>query len=63
MKQKPNLRKITLVRSGYQPTKAEMEEEFELRKPDGSQPSVEDIAQVMFQRPNPRWVDRPRRRK
>lgn len=52
-----------LVRSGYQPTKAEMEEEFKLRKPDGSQPPVEDIAKAVFQKPNPRWVDRHRRRK
>ena len=54
---------VELVRPGYQPTKAEMEEEFKLSKPDGSQPSVEDIAQVMFQKPNPRWVNKPRRRK
>ena len=66
MKKEPNKEKpktVELVRSGYQPTKAEMEEEFQLRKPDGSQPSMEDIAQVMFQEPNLRWVDRPRRRK
>ena len=56
-------RTVELVRSGYQPTKAEMDEEFKLRKSDGSQPSEEDIAQAVFQKPNPRWVDRPRRRK
>ena len=63
MAKKSKPKTVELVRSGYQPTKAEMEKEFKLRKADGSQPSVEDIAQAVFQKPNPRWVDRPRRQK
>ena len=63
MKKKRKPKTVELVRSGYQPTKAEMEEEFTLRTPDGSPPSVEDIAQAVFKKPNPRWVDKPRRRK
>ena len=46
-KHKSKLKTVELVKSGYQPTKAEIEEEFTLRKPDGSPPSVEDIAQAV----------------
>ena len=62
-KSKPQPKTVELVKSGYQPTKAEMEEEFTLKKPDGSHPSVEEVAKAMFQKPNPRWVNKPRRRK
>ena len=57
---KPNSKTVEIVRSGYQPTKAEVDEEFTLRKPDGSGPSVEDIAQAVLQPVNPRWIDKPR---
>ena len=54
---------VELVKSTYQPTKSEMEEEFTLRKPDGSGPSVEDIAQAVLQPVKPRWIDKPRSRR
>ncbi len=54
---------VELVKSSYQPTKAEQEEEFTLRKPDGSDPSVVDIAQAVLQPVNPRWIDKPRSRR
>ena len=62
-KYKPQPKTVELVKSGYQPTKVEMEEEFTLKNPDDSHPSVEDIAQAVFQKPNPRWVSKPRTRR
>ena len=62
-RKQPKPKTVELVKSTYQPTKAEMEEEFALRKTDGSPPSVEDIAQSVFQKPNPRWVSKPRSRR
>ena len=60
--QKPKT--VELVRSGYQPTKAEMEEIVALGKADGSPPSVEEIAKAVCQSPGKvRWIDRPRGRR
>ena len=63
MKKKRKPKTVEMVKSGYQTTNAEMEEEFTLKKPDGSHPSVGDIAQAVFQKPNPRWVSKPRTRR
>ena len=54
---------VELVKSAYQPTKWEMNEEFTLRNPDDSAPSVEDIAQAVLQPVRPRWIDKPRNRR
>ena len=54
---------IEVVKAGYQPTKAEMEEVFTLRRDDGSVPTMEEIAQAVLQPVKTRWIDRPRKRK
>ena len=54
---------VELVKSGYQPSKVEMNEEFALRKPDGTAPAVEEIAQAVFQPASIRWIDKPRKRR
>ena len=54
---------VELVKSGYQPTKVEMEEEFTLRKPDGTAPTVEEIAQTVLQPASIRLIDKPRKRR
>ena len=46
-----------LVRSGYQPTKAEMNEEFEVNA------SMEKVGKALMQPINPRWIDKPRSRR
>ena len=56
-------RTVELVKSGYQPTKAEMDEEFTLRKPDGTAPTVEEIAQTVLQAASIRWINKPRKRR
>ena len=53
--QKPKT--VELVRSGYQPTKAEMNEEFEVNT------SMEDVGKALMQPINPRWIDKPRNRR
>ena len=53
---------VELVKSGYQPTKVEMDEEFTLRKPGGATPTVEEIAQTVFHPASIRWIDKPRKR-
>ena len=60
MKRKPKT--VEIVRASYQPTKAEQEEEFAIRKPDGSTPSVEEIAQAVLQPVNIRLIKKPRTR-
>ena len=60
---KPKPKTVELVKSGYQPTKAEMDEEFALRKPDGTAPTVEEIAQTFFQPANIRLIDKPSKRR
>ena len=60
---KPKPKTVELVKSGYQPTKAEMFEEFTLRKPDCTAPAVEEIAQAVFQPASIRLIDKPRKRR
>ena len=62
-KERPKPKTIELVRSGYQPTKAEMDEEFTLRKPDGTAPTVEEIARTVLQPASIRLIDKPRKRR
>ena len=52
-------RRVKLVRSEYQPKKAEIEEEIELRNPDGTSPSAEEIAAAVTQPVEIEWKDRP----
>ena len=46
-----NPKPVELVRSTYQPTNAEMEETFSVRKRDGSEPTIKDLATALMQRP------------
>ena len=58
------LKTVELVRSTYQPTKAETQETFKLRKRDGSAPTLEDIGKALLQSPGRiRRIDRPRNRR
>ena len=65
MKNRPTpntlLKTIELVRTTYQPTKAEKDKTFKLRKPDGSTPTMEDLAQSLFKPVKPRWIEKPRK--
>ena len=55
MKQKPKT--VELVKSTYQPTKAEKEEEFRVDA------SMEEIADAVLSPVKIRWIDKPRNRK
>ena len=48
---------VELVRSGYQPTKAEMNEEFEVNA------SMEDVGKALMEPIKTRWIDKPRSRR
>ena len=51
---------VELVKTDYQPKKAEIEEEFTLRKRDGSRASVEDLSRAVLRPIKARWIDKPR---
>ena len=48
---------VELVKSDYQPTKAEQEEEFQINA------SMEELTRAVVQPIKPRWIDKPRNRK
>ena len=50
-------RTVELVRSTYQPTKAEKGEEFQ------ADASVEQMADALLRPVNIRWIDKPRNRR
>ena len=50
---------VELVKSSYQPSKAELEEDIELRKPDGSRPTPKEVAQAVLRNVNIKWRDKP----
>ena len=51
--------RVKLVRSDYQPKKSEVEETFEIRKPDGTTPTAEEIAQSLVRPVDVEFVDQP----
>lgn len=60
MTAKPKPRDVTLVRSAYQPSKAQMEEVIPPpQRPDGTPASPEDLAKAVLQPVNIKWKDRP----
>ena len=62
MKTKP--RTVELVKSSYQPTKAELEEEISLDIPgDSVLERMEHLAKAMMQPVNIRWISKPRSRR
>jgi len=57
----PEKRDVTLVRSAYQPTKADMEETIPAPlNPDGSRMTAEQIAAAVLRPVNIKWKDRPK---
>ena len=57
MNKKPKPRTVELVRTDYQPTKAEKEAVFTVEA------SMEEIADAVLSPVNVRWIDRPRNRR
>lgn len=57
-------RTVELVKSSYQPTKAELEEEIPVR-PTGetAMDRIGNLADAVLQPIKPRWIDRPRSRR
>ena len=56
-KKAKNSKTVELVRSTYQPTKAEKCEEFQ------TDASVEQMADALLRPVNVRWIDKPRNRR
>lgn len=64
MKSKPQPKTVELVRFDYQPTKAELKEEFDLRIPgDTGEEWVDFLGRALSETVNVRWVDSPRKRR
>lgn len=61
MKKKPKT--VELVKSTYQPTKAEMEEEFAMDHPGTVKERMGALADGLLQPIKPRWIDKPRKRR
>ena len=61
----PKPKTVELVKSTYQPSKAEKEEAENLviSKADGSLPSLEELAQAVLRPIKVRWIDKPRNRR
>ncbi len=56
---KPAHRTVELVRSDYQPSRAELDDEWEV--PEGL--TFEQITKAVMQPVNVRWTDKPRNRR
>ena len=59
---------VELVRSTYRPTKAEINQEFEVDLPEDDSPNhvdavMEELGKSMTQPVKPRWIDKPRSRR
>lgn len=57
MKETP--RPVNLVRSEYQPSKAELEEPIDIRREDGTAPTPEELARAALRPVDIKWRDRP----
>ena len=60
---KPKPKTVELVKSGYQPTKHEMEEGFKMDHPGPTLERMEALADGLLQPIKARWIDRPRSRR
>ncbi len=58
-----NPKTVELVKSTYQPTKAEMEEEFKMDHTGTVRERMEALADGLLQPIKTRWIDRPRSRR
>ena len=56
----PKRRTAELVRSSYQPNKAELEEEIVLRRKDGSVPTPRELARALTRPVEVATIDEPR---
>lgn len=59
---------VELVRSTYRPTKAEINQEFDVDLPEDNSPNhvdavMEELGKAMTQPVKPRWIDKPRNRR
>ena len=54
---------VELVRSTYQPTKSERDEEFKMDHPGTVKERMEALADGLLQPIKARWIDRPRSRR
>ena len=54
---------VELVKSTYQPTKSEMEDEFTMDHPGTVTERMEALADGLLQSVKPRWIDWPRSRR
>lgn len=52
-------RTVNLVRSEYQPSKAELEEPIDIRREDGTRPTPEELARAALRPVAVNWKDRP----
>jgi len=57
MKETP--RPVNLVRSEYQPSKAELEEPIDMTRPDGTLPTPEELARASLRPVSVNWKHRP----
>ena len=64
---KPKTKTVELVRSTYRPTKAEINQEFEVDLPNDdpnyADSAMEELGKAMTQPVKPRWIDKPRSRR
>ncbi len=56
---KEMLRPVNLVRSEYQPNKAELEKPIDIRWDGGTLPTPDEIARVAFRPVSVKWKHRP----
>ena len=54
---------VEMVKSTYQPTKAEMEDEFKMDHPGTVRERIDALAKGLLQPIKTRWIDRPRSRR
>ena len=57
MKEPP--RPVNLVRSEYQPSKAELEEPIDMTRPDGTLPTPKELARAALRPVSVNWKHRP----
>ena len=57
MGKKPKSKTVELVKSSYQPTKAEKEEEIQINA------TLDELGEAAVQPVNIRWIDKPRSRR
>ena len=57
MTKKPKPKTVELVKSSYQPTKAEKEEEIQINA------TLDELVEAAVQPVNIRWIDKPRNRR